>query len=137
MNKKYTWILVLVVLAAVLIAGYLLLNTAMNKKGTTKNTTNGQVTEQSVPKTTVTFTASGFNPQTITVKIGTRVIWSNKSGATGTINSDNYPTNLLFPFLNLGRFNDGSRMSTLFNKLGKYTYHNQLNPTQKGTVIVK
>jgi len=143
MNSKYTWIIALVVLVAVLIAGYLLFQTSTSKQGSVTQNTNATqktgTTEQikQLFQESVTLTATGFNPQTITVKPRTRVIWLNKSGVTGTVNSDNHPTNLLFPFLNLGRFNDGSSVSTLFTKLGKYTYHNELNPEQKGTIIVR
>jgi len=75
--------------------------------------------------TTIAVTASGFKPQTLTVKPGTRIIWLNTSGATTTVNSDNYPTNLLFPFLNLGRFGNNQSVSTLFTSVGKFTYHNE------------
>ena len=143
MNSKYTWVMVVVVLVVVLIAGYLLFQTNTSKQSNVaqnaKNTQNTGAAEQTKPvlQETVTLTTAGFNPQTITVKPGIRVVWLNKSGVTGTVNSDNHPTNLLFPFLNLGRFNDGFSITTMFTKSGTYTYHNELNPDQKGTIIVE
>jgi plastocyanin len=143
MNSKYTWVMAVVILVVVIIAGYLLFQTNTNKQSNVaqnaKNTQNTGAAEQTKQlfQETVTLTTAGFNPQTITVKPGTRVVWLNKSGVTETVNSDNHPTNLLFPFLNLGRFNDGSSVSTMFTKSGKYTYHNELNPDQKGTIIVE
>lgn len=143
MNSKYTWVMVLVVLVVVLATGYLLLGTSTNKQKTetqnTKNLQNNQNTEQTKQlfQENITLTASGFTPQTLTVKSGTRIVWLNKSGADGTVNSDNHPTNLLFPFLNLGKFNNDSSVSVMFTKSGKYTYHNELNPDQGGTVIVE
>ena len=143
MNSKYTWVMVVVVLVVVLIAGYLLFQTNTSKQSNVaqnaKNTQNTGAAEQTKPvlQETVTLTTAGFNPQTITVKPGTRVVWLNKSGVTETVNSDNHPTNLLFPFLNLGRFNDGFSITTMFTKSGTYTYHNELNPDQKGTIIVE
>jgi plastocyanin len=143
MNKKYNWVMATVVLITILLAGYLLFGKNSNRQnvGTqnankTQNNQNAGQTEQLL-QTEITLTASGFTPQTLTIKPGIRVIWLNKSGVTGTVNSDNHPTNLLFPFLNLGRFNDGSSVSTMFTKSGKYTYHNELNPDQKGTIIVE
>lgn len=143
MNSKYTWGLALVVLVAVLIAGYLLLQTNANKQNNpTQNTNvtqNAGIKEETKQlfQENVTLTATGFNPQTLTVNKGTRIVWLNKSGTDGTVNSDNHPTNLLFPFLNLGRFSNDSSVSVMFTKSGKYTYHNALKPDQKGTIVVK
>lgn len=65
------------------------------------------------------------------------MVWTNKSGATATVNSDAHPTHLLWPFLNLGSFDDGKSLSVVFDKAGTYTYHNHFSPSQKGTVIVE
>lgn len=85
----------------------------------------------------VTVNVDGFSPKTLTIKVGTKVTWANKSGATTNVSSDNHPTHLLYPFLNLGAFDDGSSVNVTFDKAGTYTYHNHLNTSQKGTVIVK
>lgn len=85
----------------------------------------------------VNLTASGFNPQTITVKVATKVVWENKSGTTATVNSAVHPTHQVYPPLNLGSFEDGEVMSLAFDKPGTYKYHNHLNPSQVGTVVVE
>jgi len=85
----------------------------------------------------ITLTKSGFEPSELKIKAKTLVVWINKSGNPATINSDNHPTHLLYPFLNLGEFADGSSIQVMFDKPGRYTYHNHLNPTQKGTVLVE
>lgn len=98
---------------------------------------------QSVPTQTATqtkeiiVTKSGFEPKTIVIKAGTKVVWTNQSGGPVTVNSAVHPTHLLYPPLNLGQFNDGSTASLVFDKSGKYTYHNHLNPGQTGTIIVE
>lgn len=139
MNKKYTWFLTAVVIVTVLIAGYLLLTTKAKETNQKNNTQNSAKTAKlkQIGIKTVELNASGFNPQTLTIESGTRIVWVNKSGADGSVNSDNHPTNLLFPFLNLGRFSSNTSVSVLFEKSGKYTYHNALNPDQKGTIVVK
>lgn len=143
MKKNYRLIFGVVALVVIIVAGYLILTTGVGQQNkTVSSPTNQNANQQPVVKSntqlaTVTLTNSGFNPVTLTVKPGTRVIWLNKSGTSGSVNSDNHPTNLLFPFLNLGQFNDGSSVSVVFKKAGKYTYHNEVNPDQKGTVIVK
>lgn len=86
---------------------------------------------------TITLTQDGFKPNSLAVKSGTRVIWLNKSGKTGTVNSEPHPAHTLYPVLQLGSFEDGSSVQTVFDKTGTYTYHNHLNPSQKGTVIVE
>ncbi len=90
-----------------------------------------------VEEASVTVTANGFAPQTLKIKTGTKVTWTNKSGATANVSSDNHPTHLLYPFLNLGSFDDGSSVNVTFDKAGTFTYHNHLNPSQKGTVVVE
>lgn len=86
---------------------------------------------------TVTYTGSGFSPKNTTVEKGTRVTWVNKSGKDATVNSDDYPTNKKFPFLNLGDYPDGSSVQVVFNKTGTFTYYNYFTPTHHGTVTVK
>ena len=140
MNNKLIWVVGAIVIVVAVIGGVFLLG---NKStGTpTASTTGSQsptVSQQApVEDVNVALTSSGFVPQTVTVKIGGRVIWTNKSGVDGTVNSDVYPTNLLWPFLNLGLFSNGSSVSVTFDKPGKYTYHNHLSPTQTGTVIAR
>lgn len=91
----------------------------------------------SAEQTTVTLMQSGFEPATITVKAGTKVVWGNKSGVAATVDSAGHPTHLTYPPLNLGEFSDGSQVSLVFDKAGTYKYHNHLNPSQTGTVIVE
>src|ERR1035437_1236703 len=101
MNNKYTFVIAAIILVTVLIAGVLLFgsssksqkNANQNAK-TAQNNQNTNQTKQLFQKI-ITLTTSGFTPQTLTIKPGTRIVWLNKSGVTGTVNSDNHPTNLL------------------------------------------
>lgn len=85
----------------------------------------------------VNLAKSGFTPQTLTVKAGTKVIWTNESGKEATVNSANHPTHQVYPPLNLGEFEDGENLSLIFNTPGTYRYHNHLNTTVFGSVIVE
>lgn len=85
----------------------------------------------------VSATSSGYQPQTITVKAGTKVTWTNASGAMSNVSSDPHPVHTDYPPLNLGGFANGESASLLFDKPGTYKYHNHLNATQRGTVIVQ
>lgn len=138
MNKIYLAIVAIVVLTA----GAFLLSS--NKTNVTKVETSTQPVATSIAspsakaeENTVTVTANGFEPQTITVKVGSTVTWINKSGTTVIINSDPHPIHNFWPFLNLGSFADGGSVSATFQKSGTYTYHNHLDPSQKGTVIAQ
>lgn len=87
--------------------------------------------------TTVTLNESGFEPANITIKKGDKVVWENKSGDTATVDSDNHPTHLLYAPLNLGAFQDGEKHELIFDKVGKYTYHDHFHPSRRGTVVVE
>lgn len=89
------------------------------------------------PQATVTYTKDGFNPKSITIKAGTRVTWINKSGKMTTVNSNDHPAHKLYPPLNLGEFPDNSSVQLVFVKPGSYGYHNHLNPSQTGEIIVE
>lgn len=134
MNKN---ILALSIVVVILILGgfYFVMG-----KGTNPNL-NQNLTKTVTPTQTVTskeikLTATGFEPKTVTVKQGTMVRWVNESGKDGTVNSDPYPYNSMWKFLNLGTFPDKSGVSLIFDKVGVYTYHNQLSPDQTGTINV-
>jgi plastocyanin len=138
MNKYLIALVAIIILVSVLVTGYLLFNTGAKKNlsATTPNTKTTPSTK-SIPTETVTLTSTDFQPQTLTIKQETRVVWINTSGTVGAVNSDNYPTNLLYPFLNFGQFNNGSSFSTIFSKTGTYTYYNFLNQNQRGKIIVE
>jgi plastocyanin len=140
MNNKILWLVVAVLVLAG--GGFLLLNNNASNQPTqtvdqTQNATPTQGVTEQTSDSTVTISASGFEPKTITVKSGAKVVWKNISGGPVTVNSDNHPTHLLWPFLNLGTFEDGSSVSVVFEKAGTYTYHNHLNSSQTGTVVVE
>lgn len=89
-----------------------------------------------VGKDNLVVTSNGFSPQVVTIIKGSSVIWTNYSGSDVTVNSDNYPTNTLYPPLNLGMFPNKFSVSLVFSKVGTFTYHDQLHPQWTGTVIV-
>lgn len=140
MNGK--WLIGLVILV-VLVGGIYLLN-----KNKTSPTPPSQTTIESTPvptsasqtanqQNTVTLTQDGFSPATLTVKIGETVTWVNKSGTDATVNSDPHPIHTAYSPLNLNSFSNGGTLSLKFDKPGTYGYHNHLNASQKGTIVVQ
>jgi plastocyanin len=85
----------------------------------------------------ITLTPDGFSPATLTIKVGTTVRWVNKSGQLAAVDSDPHPTHTSYPPMNFGTFSDGSSVELVFDKAGTYHYHNHLNPSQRGTVVVQ
>lgn len=85
----------------------------------------------------ITLTLNGYTPSTLTIKVGTTVTWMNNSGDVATVSSDPHPTHTDYKPLNLGRFLNGERLTLTFDKIGTYKYHNHLNASQKGTIIVE
>lgn len=95
------------------------------------------VSESAKKTVTVTLTSSGFSPATITIDSGTTVVWKNESGQTATVNSNPHPIHTDFAPLNLGQFENGQTLSLKFTAPGTHGYHNHLNSSEKGTIIVK
>lgn len=135
MMSKYIVITILVILVALI--GLMIFS--KNKPVNTIKETEQQkiVIPTPIPVTLVILDENGFTPSSISIKTGDTVQWENKSIKEGSVSSDPHPTHELYPFLNLGIFPAGSRVSTRFEKAGTYTYHNHLSPSQKGTVIVE
>lgn len=128
---------VVVVLAGVVFLGTKGNNTANPVTQNQETNTVPTAAQEQMTKTDVAVTAQGFEPKTVTIKTGGKVVWTNNSGTAVTVNSALHPTHLLFPFLNLGEFSNGSTIEAVFDKPGIYKYHNHLNPDQTGSVIVE
>ncbi len=138
MNNSKLLIAGFIVLIVVVGAVALLSNQALNSnnQGAGDQTTT-PVGQEAANRVEVTVKADGFEPKSISVKAGGKVLWINQSGETANVSSDSHPTHQLNTFLNLGEFSQGSSVETTFEKPGSYSYHNHLKPEQTGTVIVE
>lgn len=141
MNKLVLAIVVaiVVILGVILLGGNKKITNVVPSQPTTEP--EGQESQQaptfSQHSNTIVLTESGFDPQTLTVKIGTKVSWVNKSAAVAAVNSDPHPIHSNFPSLNLNSFEIGKFLELVFEKTGTYNYHDHLNPGRTGTVIVE
>lgn len=125
----------IVIIAVAVIAGVFILGSNKDSNQTTSESVsqNQQIQNEAI----VTVTALGFAPQTLTIKAGTKVLWMNKSGAAATVNSGAHPAHLAYPPLNLGEFGNESSVQLVFDKPGTYNYHDHLNPSRTGTIVVE
>jgi plastocyanin len=88
------------------------------------------------PTIEITVTEDGFSPNSITVDAGTAVVWNNTSGDTVNVSSAPHPAHTDFPFLNLGDLSAGDKFSLVFDTPGTYKYHNHLDSSKFGTIVV-
>lgn len=136
MNKK-----IFILIVAILVVGSLVFLTNKKSKVTPiTKTPKDTVTSQPLKvnnEVIVTVKSTGFDPSSLNIKKGQRVVWVNKSGGKVTVNSNNHPTHLVYPPLNLGEFKDGFSVQLVFGETGKFGYHNHYNPSQTGEIIVE
>ena len=81
--------------------------------------------------TTPTIKSFTFSPNPITVKVGTKVTWTNLDNTDHTVTSD---TSGVFDSGHLGT---GKTFSFTFTKAGTFVYHCGIHDYMKGMVIVK
>lgn len=86
--------------------------------------------QQNIPPNTVIIQNFAFNPDTLTVPVGTTVTWTNKDSAVHNVISDTGA----FGSENL---NQGNSYSFTFTQGGDYPYICTIHPSMKGTIIVK
>lgn len=78
----------------------------------------------------VTLDHEAFAPTSLTVKVGDKVTWTNKDVEAHTVTADQ------------GAFDSGvvavgQSFSFTFTKAGTYSYHCDIHPTMRATIIVK
>ncbi len=97
-------------------------------------------------KNVVRITASGFEPRSLTVKVGEAVTWVNEDASPRRPASNAHPTHNIYPegggcqgskvdaCVNL---NTGDSWSFTFNRVGAWNYHDHITPSFTGTIIVQ
>lgn len=86
---------------------------------------------------TVLYDAQGFTPKSVTVKVGSTVSWMNKGTSGMWVASALHPTHQLLPgFDQLKSVANGGVYEYQFVKVGTWKYHNHVNASDFGTVVV-
>ena len=97
------------------------------------------VTPPAPAQVTVKYTQGrGFEPKTITVKVGDRVKWVNETDEPMWVGSDPHPIhNGYLGFDEKSAAGIGGTYTFIFTKAGSWGYHNHLAPQDRGAVIVQ
>lgn len=76
----------------------------------------------------VVIESFSFNPETLYVKQGTAVVWTNNDSVQHTIKSDNFNSQSL---------SKGQTFEFKFENKGTYDYSCGLHPSMKGKIVVE
>lgn len=85
---------------------------------------------------TITFTDEGFTPAEITVKKGTKITVINNADRDVQFSSDEHPSHRDNPEMNLRTLGTGESDSYTANTVGTHMFHDHIDESQVGTVIV-
>ena len=136
-------IIVTGLVASVLVVGGIIV--ISNKKNDTAPIQNTQTTSASDTSTqpatasaaTITYSDSGFSPSSISVNSGDTVAIVNTSSSSMQFDSNPHPVHTDDPELNVGMIDAGQTGTVKVVTKGTHGYHNHLNTSQTGTIIVK
>ncbi len=137
-NKK-------VIFAGLVLASGLVLSACNAYKSTSSapTTTSSEIQQSSQAQDAVTITATekGFEPSTVTVKSGGTITWKNNSSSKVQVGSSVHPTHEVNRELTNGEFvlevAPGESKAVTVTKAGSWGYHDHLNPTMTGKVVVE
>ncbi len=115
-----------------------------------------EVPTTSTPTTTseviIKITTDGFEPKEVEISKGTKVTWVNEQSNPSWPASAVHPTHEVYPGSSIKKcgtpeqdkifdacrgLNQGESWSFIFNEVGEWYYHDHLNPSLKGKIIVK
>lgn len=91
----------------------------------------------STPQALITVSSAGFTPATIQVKPGTIITWKNSDNAPHHIASNPYPSDNSVADLNSKTLVAGRAYSYKVSGSKTIQYHDDLNPTHNGTIVIK
>lgn len=84
---------------------------------------------KAIQATTVNGTFA-FSPKKVTIKVGTKVVWTNPSAAPHTVTGKgHWKLNKQLP--------QGGKVTVVFKKVGTYHYYCAIHPFMLGTIVVK
>ena len=86
----------------------------------------------------VSYTKDGFKPETITVPLGTPIAFTNQTEDKMWVASNPHPAHTTLKEFDADRgFGTGESYTFTFTTPGTWKYHDHLNPSRGGIVIVR
>lgn len=149
MNKI---IIGLIIIAVIVLGGYLLFKnysapvTNANLSSLTNQETSASQASPITGQNVIVYTNTGYSPNSINIKAGDTVTFKNESSQPMWTASAMHPTHTQYPTTGgcIGSTFDacqgvqpGSTWLFKFDLVGTWKYHNHLNPTHFGTIIVE
>jgi plastocyanin len=132
MKKSYLVILVVIVLA---VGGYFIYKPKASTYSA-PNSTSTSASSESVANTIV-YSSTGFSPATMTVKAGIVLTIKNTSSSTLQMQSNPHPAHTDDNDLNVGTVAAGSSKTFTVTKTGSFGFHNHLNPSDAGKIVIE
>lgn len=96
------------------------------------NTGNNAISRQAI----VQVDSTGFTPATLTVTLGTTIVWKNTDTSPHAIASNPYPANDSVPGLRSQNILPNGSYTYKPTATGTINYHDNLSPTHNGTIVV-
>lgn len=111
--------------------------TSISTPASSSTSQSSNTSQPSASVATITYGNSGFSPSTITVKAGSTITIKNNSSGDLQFDSDPHPVHTDDPELNVGAVAPGQSMTFTVSEKGTHGYHNHLNSSDTGTIVVE
>jgi plastocyanin len=105
---------------------------------TTAGTASSTATNPDASSTTlsVSFTGTSFSPNALTIQHGQTVTFTNNSTSSMWVASDPYPSDSNYPEFNESQgVLHGGVYSFTFDRIGSFSFHDELSPQIKGLIV--
>lgn len=132
---------------AVIVALFVFGGIALVGLNSQKKTNDGSTSSNSLPNlnavkdndvaATITYTGKGFEPSLDTIAVNSPVRIRNRSIRILKFVSDPYGQRAYNPELNVGILNPGDNKTFYVSQKGRWGYHNALDPSETGLLIVR
>lgn len=137
MNKEQGVIGLILLVAIVIIAGGIYYF-SFNYPGLFNSFATDSKVTVAISQAKVAISPKGFVPQILNVNKGTQVTWTNNDNRVHQLYSDPHPIHTSLSEFNSVRLKQNDTYSFTFEKMGTYTYHDELNPLKiQGKIVVQ
>ena len=130
-------VIIIGTIVAIVVVAAIVLVTKSGKTSNEQAASTSSSTSASTAAATITYGSNGFSPGTVTLKSGQTLAITNSSNQEIQMDSDPHPTHTDNPELNVGSIAAGQTKTVTLTKVGNWGYHNHLDPSQTGRIVVQ